>query len=251
MANNGPIPGIDSVGITEYKRILSSTATVIDALAPDAAYPDGFPYPKLLQFYDPLNGPFTHEGPKINGEVMPGQWLLTDCTVQSGFQIKEGAYLSGAVLVPSGDPLTKIGYDIRIWASNDAASYRGLLGTLLKNGVTSVPGTTAANSTNLATAILGIDDPPLKDVGITQVVVWSRTPLFNPLAKGGGKGPWTARVEFMQWRKPVPAKPIPDQAAPDPGPLTPSAYQNAQTAAAKMAADRAAIQAALAQGMGL
>jgi hypothetical protein len=244
---------------------MSNLATVIDALAPDASSP-AFPYAHLSQITIPGLGTLTHEGPIINGQAMPGQWLLTDCTVGFGWEIREGNYQSGATLVPKGNPPTRVKYDVRIWAANDAKQYLALLGTMFKKPIVSVSGTqvsvSGANGTNVvntgsvAAAILeaatfGIDDPSLRSVGITKVVLWSVTPLFNPLAKGNGAGPWTAQVEFLQSKPIGQADPMPDQTTPSPGPLNPSAYQNMQIAQAKMAADRAARQAALAQGMGL
>lgn len=207
---------------------------VLDALAPNAA-DTSFPYPNLTTAYTE-DGVSVCEGPTLAGFKMPGQWLLTGCEVISGWEIRAGNYLTGATLVPSGDPLTEITYSIRIWTSNDAGIYRQLLGTILKKPVIQITGTSGIITTNVSTAVIGIDDPSLKDVGITEVVVKSRTPLINPLVTSGGKGPWTATVKFLQWRAPIPALPIPDQTTPDPGALTPSAFNASQQENANLTA---------------
>lgn len=205
---------------------MSGQLQVLDALAPDASK-SNFPFPRLVQSFGP-GGSFTSEGPIINGQAMPGQWLLMDAQRVFGWEERGGNYLTGATLVPKGDPLLLAKYSIRIWSSADAGVYRKLLGTLLKKPVIQISGVAGIVQTNASTAVLGIDDPSLKDIGITQVVVWSVTPLFNPLVTSGGKGPWTASVELKEYRKPIPALPIPDQAIPDNGAVTPSAFNMAQ-----------------------
>lgn len=216
-------------------------STVIDALAPDATK-SNFPFPKLVRSFGPA-GSFTSEGPIINGQVMPGQWLLTEATRVFGWEERAGNYLSGATLVPKGDPLLSVKYSVKIWTSADAGIYRKLLGTLLKKPVIQVTGVSGIIQTNASTAVLGIDDPPLKDVGVTQVVVVSVTPLINPLVGSGGKGAWTASVEFKEYRKPIAALPIPDQSVPDNGAVTPSAFNNLQQENANIAQGAKDLQA--------
>ena len=72
---------------------------VLDALAPDASTTK-FPYPKLVTSFG-SSGVHVSEGPIINGNVMPGQWLLQELTRVFGWEMRQGNYLTGATLVPS------------------------------------------------------------------------------------------------------------------------------------------------------
>lgn len=228
------------------KGIQDSVSNVIDALAPDATQ-SRFPYPSLVTSFG-SSGVHVAEGPVINGQVMPGQWLLQELTRVFGWEMRQGNYLTGATLVPSGDPLVKVKYQIKIFNDADAGTYRQLLKTILKKPLIQVTGTsTGIIQTNTSTAALGIDDPSLKDMGITTVVVSSVTPLFNPLVHSGGKGAWTASVEFWEFRTPIKALPIPDQTISDPGAVTPAAYDMLTQEQANMSAGANQLQAAAAQ----
>lgn len=213
-------------------------ASLLDALAG----PSNFPYPKLITSAGPA-GSFVSEGPTINGSPMPGQWLLTRATREFGWQEQKANFMTGAFLVPIGDPLMPIEYDVKIWNSGDAGVYRGLLKSLLKKPVTVVPGSASS------TAALGIDDPSLKDLNVSKVVVLSASALLNPLLSSGGKGAWTAKVTFKEYRPARPALPIPDQNIPDPGAVTPSAFTNYTTAQATVTAGAAQLQATAALGL--
>lgn len=217
-----------------------TSAELLDALAP-LPQATQFPYPTLVQSSGP-GGSFTYEGPTINGVPMPGQWLLTRCPRVYGWQKQQPTFMTGGYLVPTGDPFAEIEYSVRIWESGTAGVFRQLLRTLLKKPVLSLPGVPAS-------AALGIDDPSLKDVGITQVVVAAVTPLINPLVTSGGRGPWTATVGFIEWRPPVPAQPLPSQAIPDPGAVTPAASANMDTANAAVTAGAATMQANAARSL--
>jgi hypothetical protein len=219
-------------------------SSVIDALAPDAGS-TSFPFPRL-SYSSTFAGVSVSEAPSINGQQMPGQWLLMEATRVFGWEERVGSYLSGATLVPKGDPLLLARYAIRIWTSADAASYRRLLGTTLKKPVIQMSATAGLILTNASTAVLGIDDAQLKDIGVSKVVVWSVSALLNPLATGSGRGPWTAYVEFKEYRKPRPALPIPDQTIPDTGPVTPSAFNMSQQEQSRMRAGTVSRNAATA-----
>lgn len=215
---------------------MSSSITVIDALAPDASR-SNFPLPRLNTSIGPA-GSFTSEGPIINGSTVPGQWLLTGARRKYGWQVIQGNYLYGARLVPTANPVLGVKYSIKIWTSADALVYR----KMLRSGILSKPIIALKTPSNgliagadLSSAVLSIKDPSLEDVNVTQVVVDSVTPLFNPLVASGGRGAWTAEVEFLEFPGSFrPAPPIPDQTIPDQGSVTPSAFAAASTAGALM-----------------
>jgi hypothetical protein len=118
-----------------------------------------------------------------------------------------------------------------------------LLQTLLKKPVVAI-GAAVPES-----AALGIHDPILKMIGITKVVVAFVDPPKNPLVTSGGKGPWIAKVGFIEWRKGIAALPVPNQDIPDPGAVTPTAAANLATAQAAVTAGATTLQAAAARAL--
>lgn len=218
---------------------------VIDALAPDASV-SNFPYPRLVQSTG-AGGSFTAEGPLINGRPMPGQWLLAAADRTYEMQEQKGLYITGARLLPVNLPLAHIKYAIRIWTSADAGVYRKLLGTLFKNPFVNLPATQGLSAT-VSVAALAIEDPSLRDIGVTAVAVNRVTPLLNPLVTSGGKGPWTAEAEFIEFRSPgKPMQAPADQAIPDAGEVTPSAYNLANQESANLAQGQRDLQNAAAR----
>ena len=208
----------------------------LDAIAPIGSGDGNFPYPNLVQTSTPGSASLTFEGPTINGILMPGQWIVTKLTRQFGWQEQQANFLTGAFLVPKGDPLIRVTYKIRIWESGTMGVFRQLLQTLLKKPLVSLPGGLPV------AAALGIQDPMLKDFGVTNVVIDSIDYPLNPLVTSGGKGAWEGSITFIQYRPALPALPVPDQTIPDPGAVTPSAASNLATANASMTAGANTLQ---------
>jgi hypothetical protein len=213
---------------------------ILDALAPLPANTN-FPYPRLVQTSGPGQPSVTYEGPIINGIPMPGQWLLTKADRTYGWQKQAANFLTGAYLVPIGDPLMDIEYEVRIWEDGAMAIFLGLLGTLLSKPVVVVPGGVASS------AALGIQDPALKVLKVPNVVVSAVSGPKNPLITSGGKGPWIGKVAFIEYRSAKPALPVPSQTIPDPGAVTPSAASNLATANAAVSAGATALDNLAAQ----
>jgi hypothetical protein len=126
---------------------------ILPALAP-LPQSTGFPYPTLVQIQSPL-GSITSEAPTINGVGMPGQWILTRLPKRFGWQEQQANFMSGAYVVPKGDPLAHFEYEIRIFESGTFTLFRQILGTLLKKPVVALPGLPAS-------AALGINDHPFQ-----------------------------------------------------------------------------------------
>jgi hypothetical protein len=206
---------------------MANPAYLLEALLPDPTK-TAFPVPQLITGQGAA-GKFTYESPTLAGSPMPGQWLLTELTRVFGWDERQGYGLSGAYLVPKGDPLVEMSFDVNIWASADAANYRQLLKTVLRKPTGLVIG--ASNSS----AAMGISFPQVNDMGITAVVVTAVTPLMNPLVTSGGKGPWKAKVKLKEFRAPLPAIGIPKTVIPDKAPPNPSAQDNLDTENAKLA----------------
>lgn len=215
----------------------------LDAIAPPFSGDGNFPYPTLVQTSGPGLPSITYEGPTINGIPMPGQWLLTRAVRQFGWQEQQANFMSGAFLVPKGDPLMHVEYEVRIWESGTFGIFRQLLQTVLKKPIISL------GAALPVAAALGIHDPILKDLGLTNVVVDFVDPPKNPLVTSGGKGAWVGKIGFIEYRKPIAALPVPDQTIPDPGAVTPAASSNLATAQASVAAGSNARQAAAARAL--
>lgn len=213
-----------------------SPLNLLDALQPNASR-TLFPVPPLIQ-----PGGITSESLSLSGINMPGQWLLVDATRVFGWQMLKCAGKSGATLLPIGDDLMTFKFAIKIWTSLDAQVYRTALKTVLRKPAFAIPGSTVS-------AAMGIDQPQLADLGVRAVVVKSVTPLMNPLTTSGGKGPWTATVEFWEYRKPVDAIATPSQVTPDKAPPTPTAQNAAELEIKKAAAEFAAHSSRLAQSI--
>lgn len=217
-------------------------ADLLDAIAPVGG--DGnFPYPSVTQSSGPGQPSLTFEGPTINGIPMPGQWLLVKSARVFGWQKQVANFMSGGTVVPTGDPPIDIEYEVRIWESGTMGLFRQLLQTLLKKPVV------ALGAAVPAAAALGIHDPTLKDLGVTKVVVAMVDPPKNPLITSGGKGPWIAKVGFIEYRKAIAALPVPNQDIPDPGAVTPAAASNLATAQAAVTQGAANLQGAAARGL--
>jgi len=194
---------------------------LLEALRPDPTQTK-FPVPRLVTGSGP-GGLFTYESFNLAGTLLPGQWLLTDATRVFGWQIMKGNGLTGATLSPTGDEPMTLKFAIKVWTSVDAGEYMKLLKTILRKPVGILPGSKAD------TAALGIDHPGALALGVTAVVVKSVTGLMNPLVTSGGKGAWTAAVEFLEWRQPVEAPKPPKQTTPEVPPNPPTSGRDAQT----------------------
>ncbi len=192
-----------------------------------------FPVPTLYQPESPGIGANTYESFSLASIPMPGQWVLTDCTRVFGWQIQQAFGLTGATVLPIGDPLLKAKFAVKIWTNADAQQYQLALKTVLRKPAYAVPGAAV-------TAGMGIDQKQLLSVGVDTVVLWSVTPLINPLVTSGGKGAWTATVEFLEYRAPQPAIAKPSQKIPDKAPPMPSAQDAADLETVRLRAEWAA-----------
>lgn len=222
---------------------MTNPANLLEALLPDPTK-TSFPVPKLIRSSGPT-GSFTYESFNLGGVPMPGQWLLVDAPRVFGWQILKAYGQSYATVLPIGDDLVKARFAIRIWTSADAGVYRQLLKTTLRKPVGLMPGSTSA-------AGLGIDQPQLLDIGVSSVVVARVTPLYNPLVTSGGRGPWTAECELLEYRKPLAALPKPNQSIPAKSPPKPTAQDaqdiEIQKLSSAFGAKAAALQQALSGG---
>jgi hypothetical protein len=142
---------------------------------------------------------------------MPGKWTLLDAPKVFGWEIRQGFGLSGAVVVPRGDPLVIAKFRGEMWEPADYALYKEIRRAILVKPVFSLGGA-------LLTAAMGISHPELNALGVKSVVMWEIRPTIQE-----DTGLWVAHVDFLQYRPPVraekqPKVEIPAIAPPNPTP---------------------------------
>ena len=139
----------------------------------------------------------------VGGAPAPGKWTLLRGPRVFGWDERKGYAMVGATLVPTGDPLLRCRFLVEIWDPKDYALFQVFRTAYLKKQLVAVAG----SPIGLA---LGIDHPELKALGATSFVPGEVNPLVND-----GFGVGMAEVEFIEYRKPLPALSKPDAAIPD------------------------------------
>lgn len=136
----------------------------------------------------------------ICGLVLPGRWTLSSADKEFGYQIQEGNFLTGATVLPKGDPLVVAKFKGVLWQADQVQAFKTIRSSYLTRPVF---------GTGPFTAALGVDHPELKALGVKSVVVQRITPLID---EGGGY--WTCELTLLQYRKPRPAMAAPKQEIP-------------------------------------
>jgi hypothetical protein len=147
----------------------------------------------------------------INGAPAPGKWTLMRGARQYGWDVRKGAALIGATVVPMGDELMRPRFLVEIWDPKDYARFQVFRATYLKKQLVSVAGSPVG-------VAIGIDHPELKALNAASFVPSEVNALVND-----GFGVWTAEIEFLEFRKPLPALSKPTAAMPDATPPIPTA----------------------------
>lgn len=146
----------------------------------------------------------------IAGIPMPGRWTLTDAKKKFGWQIQMAYGLSGAVVIPSGDPLVVAKFKGEFWDAGDYAIYKDVRKKFLNRGLLVIGGAVAC--------AMGIQHPELKAMGLDAVVVLEIGPAID-----AGTGLWVVTIDFLQYRPPLPVVPKPARKTPDVPPTVPTA----------------------------
>jgi hypothetical protein len=138
----------------------------------------------------------------LGGQILPGKWTLHKAERIFGWQIKQNYGLSGAFIVPKGDPLLVAEFQGEFWAQADYRSYRQMSEILFAKAVVNGPGGTT-------TLALGISHPEVNRLGCYAVVCGKHGATID---RGGGL--WETRVELIEFRLYLPALPQPSQKIP-------------------------------------
>lgn len=167
----------------------------------------------------------------LSGENCPGRCTLTGVNAAQGWEIRAGYGLSWATLVPKGEELSKVEFDVDIWTADDSALFDAFAAKYLARPAPAQPGTTAPKSFGFLH-----DQASAPPYEVTSVVVLDVTYLGQRETGMVGH-----HVSLLEWRQPLPAPKRPDQSTPATDTGMPAAKdaldqeQNAATADLKAA----------------
>ncbi len=140
----------------------------------------------------------------LSGEQSPGLATLTSCNAAQDWDIRRGYGLSWATLVPAGEQLSKVEFDVDIWTSSDSRAWDAFSAKYLSRPAPAQPGTTKPKSFGFSH-----DQASAPPYNVSAVVVLDVTYLGQREA-----GKVSHRVSFLEWRLPLPAPLRPDQSTP-------------------------------------
>lgn len=129
-------------------------------------------------------------------DMMPGVWWLLPGAKEFGWQQQKGTGLTGASLLPIGDPLVEASFLVKFFAPADWTKFQPFRIKYLTKPV--------FNPATRVAAAIGIKHRELNALGVT-VVVPKKTPWFTNV----GKSLWVGQVDFIQYRPPRLAKEAP------------------------------------------
>ena len=137
---------------------------------------------------------------QIGPDVCPGKQTIIAGDVPSGWDERKGSFLSGATLVPTGDPLATFQILFELWDESNyylyTVFYKKYFDPAMKLALP--PGTSMP-------AALTILHPVLTQAGVQECVVTNRGLLTKD-----DLGLWSQTISFKRFRfaKPAPQPPI-------------------------------------------
>ncbi len=159
----------------------------------------------------------------LGADPSPGKCRIKKLDSPRGWDERAGYALSGATLVPKGDPLAVPVISVTLWNPDDYALWKAFAAKYLSQAVKFAPGTITPKALSIVHPIL--NDPPFY---VTEVVVQNVTAVEET-----DDGIWEYEIEFRRYRKPMLALGKPDAAIPAATNTQPSALDkaNAENAA--------------------
>lgn len=140
---------------------------------------------------------------------MAGKWTLTRCTKKFGWVQQKGSFLTGATVLPDGDPLISAEFRVEFWTNADWQAFQAYRGRLIIK---------PAFQLGITTAAIPIKHPELSILGVENVLVEEVSAFIQE-----EPGLWVGSVKFLQYRPPIPAIKKPSQAIPGVAPNVPTA----------------------------
>jgi hypothetical protein len=154
----------------------------------------------------------------IGQDDCPGRCELTAGGVVYGWDERKGWALTGATLVPVGDPLNEYGFRVYLWTGTQYAAWLAFAAKYLSAAVKYLSGTTTPRALSIYHRVLAA--PPFS---VTEVVVGK---VGVPVEDDDGG--WTVEITFRQYRKPQPALGKGEAAIPAAANPTPTANDKAE-----------------------
>lgn len=140
----------------------------------------------------------------LSGEPCPGLCTLTSVNAAQGWDIREGYGLSWATLVPKGEELSKLEFEVEIWTKADSVAFDAYAAKYLSRPAPAQPGTMKPKSFGFTH-----DQASAPPYSVSSVVVLDVTYLGQREA-----GKVAHKITLLEWRPPLPAPARPDQSTP-------------------------------------
>ena len=151
----------------------------------------------------------------IAGDRSPGKAIVTITKAPRGWDERKGTYLTGATLVPIGDPLGEFRIRHEFWNMTDWPRWLAFFRKYFEKNTVTARGSTTPS-------VITIDHPVLK-----QPVQFGPCVVLDPHGPEKSEdGLWSQTIDFKQYRKPIPAPSKPLAAIPDAVAQRPTAKDN-------------------------
>jgi hypothetical protein len=143
---------------------------------------------------------------QLSGVSSPGLATLKSVNAAQSWDVRKAYGTSWATAVPSGEELSKIVFEVRIWVASDSQAWDTFANTYLARPVQSAAGTNPAQVKSLSFAHDVASAPPYN----VNAVVVSDVRYLGQVEPGV----IAHEVELLEWKQPLPAPPAPNQATP-------------------------------------
>lgn len=141
---------------------------------------------------------------KLSGDKSPGKATLVSVDAAQGWDIREAYGTSWATVVPKGEQLSKVDFEVELWTAQDSGLWDAFAAKYLSRPAPAQPGTTAPKSFGFSH-----DQASAPPYNVNAVVVQAVTYLGQREA-----GVVAHRVSLLEWKKPLPAPARPPQSTP-------------------------------------
>lgn len=142
----------------------------------------------------------------LSGSQSPGLAKLKAVNALQEWDIRKAYGTSWATAVPSGEALSKIAFEVRIWTSDDSQAWDQFASTYLARPIATAVGATPQNTKSYSFAHDAASAPPYN----VNAVVVAEVRYLGQVEPGI----IAHEVELLEWKQPLPAPPTPSQATP-------------------------------------
>jgi hypothetical protein len=141
----------------------------------------------------------------LTGAQSPGFAKLLSCNAAQSWDLRKAFGTNWATLVPAGEELSKVSFEVWLWTADDSTAFDAYALAYLQRPVQTAAGTDPSQVKALSFTHDQASAPPYN---VTAVVVADVVYMNND------DGIVKHRVEFIEWKQPLPAPPAPNQATP-------------------------------------